>query len=245
MSAVVEQSQVRWGRTTISYAIRRSNRRATVAVTVAPSGAVVLTAPTDTPIERLDRIVHEKARWITGRLRLAEPAKLRPPAREFVSGETFLYLGRQYRLDVRRAGGPTSVTLERGRFRVQVHSAADELDRAVSIRTALVSWYREHAEARLPERVAWWAGRLKLAPPKVLVRDQAKRWGSCKDGTVRFNWRMVQAPMRLVDYVVAHELVHLQHDNHSRAFWSALGRVMPDYEIRREDLRQLGARLEW
>jgi hypothetical protein len=80
----------------------------------------------------------------------------------------------------------------------------------------------------------------------VLVRDQRKRWGSADSaGNVRFNWRVIQAPMRLVDYVVAHELVHLRHPEHNRDFWAVLGSVMSDYEERRERLRQLGRVMTW
>jgi predicted metal-dependent hydrolase len=83
-------------------------------------------------------------------------------------------------------------------------------------------------------------------PTDVLVRDQRKRWASCDDsGVLRFNWRVIQAPMRLVDYVVAHELVHLRHREHTAAFWARLGVVMPDYEARKEALRRLGPRLQW
>ncbi len=78
------------------------------------------------------------------------------------------------------------------------------------------------------------------------MKDQLKRWGSCDSrGRIRLNWRIIQAPMRLVDYVVVHELVHLLHKNHTKEYWALLGRVMPDYEKRREELRRIGPRLEW
>lgn len=90
------------------------------------------------------------------------------------------------------------------------------------------------------------AERLGLFPSSVLVREQRKRWGSADaKGNVRFNWRVVQAPMRLVDYVVAHGLVHLAYPDHTRDFWATLGRVMPDYEVRRETLRRMGRRMVW
>ena len=98
----------------------------------------------------------------------------------------------------------------------------------------------------LPERVDVWASKLGVTPRSVLVREPDKRWGSCDaKGNVRLNWRIVQAPMRLVDYVVAHELVHLVHADHGRAFWQELGRVMPDYEGRREMLRRVGMGGVW
>ena len=82
--------------------------------------------------------------------------------------------------------------------------------------------------------------------PPVVVSDQQKRWGSCdRNGTIRLNWRIIQAPMRLVDYVVVHELVHLRHRGHDREYWQALGRVMPDYERRRDDLMQRGRSRSW
>ena len=82
--------------------------------------------------------------------------------------------------------------------------------------------------------------------PPVIVSDQQKRWGSCdRNGTIRLNWRTIQAPMRLVDYVVIHELVYRLHRGHDREYWQALGRVMADNERRREDLMQRGISLTW
>ena len=89
-------------------------------------------------------------------------------------------------------------------------------------------------------------GRLGVPMPRVIVSDQQKRWGSCdQNGTIRLNWRIIQAPMRLVDYVVVHELVHQRHRGHSRDYWQEVGRIMPDYERRREDLRRCGVGLAW
>lgn len=106
-------------------------------------------------------------------------------------------------------------------------------------------WYRRLAAARLPEDAARWARRLGVEPPRVIVSEQEKRWGTCSKGVVRLNWRIVQAPKSLIDYVVAHEVTHLLHEDHSRAFWAALGRVMPDYEVRKGRLREMGPGLVW
>lgn len=247
----VERSAVRFGGTEIAYRIRRSARRKTVAVSVAPDEGVVLCAPVEVPVSRLDRVVHDKARWIVDRMRrVAEVEDERAPVKEMVSGETFSYLGRHYRLKVEpvRAGADTAegarptVRLEGGWLRVRVAGEA----RAEAVRAGLEAWYRTRAQARIPERVALWSERAELAPGAVLIRAQARRWGSCDAaGNLRFNWRVMQAPMRLVDYVVAHEVVHLEHAEHTSAFWAALGALMPDYEARRERLRQMGPRLIW
>jgi predicted metal-dependent hydrolase len=243
-----EKSEIQFGRTTIGYAIRRSARRRTVSITVDPREEVVLLAPVGIPVDRLDRVVHRKARWIVGKLRRGFSLPIPLPPREFVAGETFRYLGRQYRLRVAsEASGRASVSLRGGWLRVGVpRGGLEGPERAEAVQQALVGWYRLHAAERLPERVAVWSRKLGIPIPTVLIREQTKRWASCDPkGVLRFNWRIIQASMRLVDYVVAHEIVHLSHREHTRSFWSVLGKAMPDYEHRRAALRLLGNALNW
>lgn len=253
MSVAGEASEIRFGATRIRYSIRRSDRRRTVSIAVEGRGEVLVTAPSGVSVERLDRVVLAKGPWVVEKLRRRSDAPPPLPAREYLSGETFLYLGRQVRLRVEaakrsaRAGeAGAAVALRGGHLVVGVAEGLTGPARAAAVRKALVSWYRAHAGERLPERAALWAAQLGLPAPAVLVRAQQKRWGSCDArGVVRFNWRVIQAPMPLVDYVVAHELVHLRHADHTREFWATLGRAMPDYEARREALRAMGGRLEW
>ena len=242
-----EKSEVQFGRTTIGYAIRRSARRRTVSITVDPREEVVLLAPVGIPVDRLDRVVHRKARWIVGKLRRGASLPTALPRREFISGETFRYLGRQYRLRVvSEASGRPSVSLRGGWLRVGVPRGLEGAERAAAVQQALVGWYRLHAAERLPERVTVWSEKLSITVPSVLIREQTKRWASCDPkGVLRFNWRIIQASMRLVDYVVAHEIVHLSYREHTGDFWSALGKAMPDYEHRRATLRGLGQALNW
>jgi predicted metal-dependent hydrolase len=239
-SQKMERSEVHFGRTCVSYAVRRSARRATVAIAVEPTGEVVVTAPEAVAIERLDRLVQKKARWIVERLRRMSGAGA--PLREFVSGETFYYLGRQHRLRV--CEGEPGVRLVRGWLEVTLDEPKSE--RAKRVHAALVTWYRVQAERRLPDRVEYWAKRVGVEVPEVRVREQQKRWASCDTrGTLRFNWRVIQAAMTAIDYIVVHELVHLRHREHSAAYWRHVGRVMPDYEVRREQLRRWGRAAVW
>lgn len=240
----MERSEVQYGKTSIPYDIKRSGRRKTVALTVEPAGKLIVTAPEGVATPRLDRVVHSKARWVVTRLRQTQKLSA-PQAKEFVSGETFLYLGRQYRLQVVHGGEPGHVALERGLLCVCVKASANSQERADQARSALVRWYINHAQVRMEARVQWWCSKMEIAVPRVLIREQEKRWGSCSPGVLRFNWRIVQAPMSLVDYVVAHEVVHLLHDDHGKAFWSRLGRVMPDHELRLQRLATLGRSLQW
>jgi predicted metal-dependent hydrolase len=240
-----ERAGIRWGTTEIPYLIRRSARRGTVSVAVEPSGQVVLTAPAAATVERLDRVVRQKARWIVEHVRRGG-GLTRPAPREFVSGETALYLGRNYRLRVVESATRGPGRLERGWLVVTVERGLAFGERAAAVRASLIAWYRAHAEAQLCARTEQWTGRLHVRPQGVLLRDPERRWGSCDPaGKLRFSWRIVQAAPRLVDYVVAHELNHLRHRHHTFAFWTALGRVMPDYEVRRADLKRTGATFLW
>jgi len=242
-----ERSQVRYGTTVIPFAIERGRRVKTVSIAVDRYG-VLVRAPAETALDRLDEIVRGKARWITERLRRFRELSPSPSAREFVSGETFLYFGRQARLVVIPAEKPFTqrARLTSGKLTVPVAANLGSRERAAAVRKQLVAWYRGKAAERLPERVEPWRARLGLAPAEILIRSQEKRWASCDgQGILRFNWRIIQAPVSLIDYVVAHELVHLLHRHHTPDFWAALGRLLPDYEERRDALRRIGERLVW
>lgn len=239
----LEMSVVSWGNTQLPYTIRRSTRRRkTVTVSVDSRGDVLLAAPTNFPTADLDAMVRRKAVWIEKQIRRARSQHPPTGQREFVSGESVLYLGRHYRLRV----GPHShgSAKLRGRW-LEVPAGADE-SHPDQVRATLIAWFRLRAEARFPERVDAWRAKVGVPMPSVLVANQRRRWGSCDSrGTIRLNWRIVQAPMRLVDYVVVHELVHLRHHGHGRDYWQAVGRAMPDYERRHKELRELGNRLIW
>jgi predicted metal-dependent hydrolase len=216
-----------------------------VSVAVEPSGQVVLTAPAATTVERLDRVVRQKARWIVERARRGGRLP-RPAARELVSGETVLYLGRSYRLRVVEAPRGAPARLERQWLVVTVERSPGSSELAEGVRRRLVAWYRLQAELQLQQRAKRWAELLHVHPREVLIRDPRARWGSCDpSGTLRFSWRIVQASPALVDYVVAHELVHLVHRGHTPRFWAALGRILPDYELLRSRLRDIGPSLVW
>lgn len=126
--------------------------------------------------------------------------------------------------------------MRRGWLEVPLPAGLDGDHHAAYVRPALLDWYRCRAADRLRPLSATWAERIGVRLGRVLVRDQAKRWGSCDHaGTLRLNWRIVQAPLRLIEYVVAHEFTHVLHGDHGRAFWSALVEIAsaPSFRTRR------------
>ena len=232
---------IQFGMTTIRYIVSFSPRRKRAAIAVYPDTTVVVTVPTGTTDDSVRDLVKKKAPWILEQIGDFEHLAMFDASKKYVSGETFLYLGRQYRLKITAGGEKPSVKLVGGYFEVMVpenmHPEAD------LIRRILCIWYKDHAMQIVREVVRIYAQRLHLDSPKVTIRRQLKRWGSCtKGGTLNINLLIIMAPMMLVEYVVAHELCHLRYKGHSSEFWDLLRLTMPDYEIRKERLRKEGWR---
>jgi predicted metal-dependent hydrolase len=245
MGAATERSEIQFGLTRIPFLIRRSSRRETVALTI-DSGKLVVTAPAGTTIDKLNAVVRHKGPWVVERIKRVREAAAPPvSAREFVTGETVLYLGRQYRLRV--VDGDRGPRIKAGWYEVPVPSELSEHERQREVRRRLLGSIKQHADLYLPDRLTEVCRRLRVAgKPSMIVREQRKRWGSCDvSGTLRINWRIVQAPIALIDYVLVHELAHIEHRGHDRAFWAAVEQWLPDYEDRRRRLRELGPLLEW
>ena len=157
--------------------------------------------------------------WIRRKLREQSQA-VTPRPKEYVSGESFTYLGRNYRLKVLR-GTDREVKLKGGYLEVGLPRKSKDGD----IRNALIEWYEEHALERLTEKTNRYAGIMGLSPNSISVRDYKSRWGSCSSkGEISYNWRVIIAPHHIVDYVVVHELCHLKHPNHSPAYWKSVKR---------------------
>lgn len=241
---MIERSEIQFGLTRIPFVIRRSTKRGTVALTI-DDGKLVVTSPAETTIDKLNAVVRNKGPWVIQRIRGASQLPARPSEREFITGETVLYLGRQYRLKVVECDDDHP-RIKAGWYAVPVAPGLHGQQQRREVRRVLSSSLKEHADLYLPDRLAELCRRLRIGKPSIIVREQRKRWGSCDAiGTLRINWRIVQAPIPLIEYVLVHELAHIEHRGHGRAFWDAVGRWLPDYEERRRRLRDLGPSLEW
>lgn len=238
-----ERGRVGFGGTVIEYTIVRSRRRKkTVAITLDPDRGVVIAAPVSTSPDRVRELVEKRAGWI---LRRGSSEILESRRKAFVSGESLPYLGREARLFVEHADVRwPRLLFDHWNFYVTAPARLEGEERRAAIERALTTWYRRRAAERLTERTARWAELAGRAPTAIYIRDQRRRWASCSaDGTLRFNWRIIMAPPPLMDYVVVHELAHLRVRNHSADFWAVVARLLPDYELRRSQLKALGPSL--
>jgi len=222
-----------YGRETISYEVRSLSSRRTLGIEVHPDGRVLVRAPVGCPEALIAERVQKRAAWISRQL--AEFGRYRPrtPPRHYVSGESHLYLGRQYRLKL-FAGDETGVKLARGRLLVSL-PGKHQPDR---VKALLHRWYLERARAVFAEVLDASVGLFRgVRHPRVSVRAMQTRWGSLsRGGTMTLNVDLVRAPRPCVEYVVTHELCHLTHRNHDAQFFRLLGRVMPDWERRKRRL---------
>jgi len=232
-----------WGGNTIHFSVVRSRRRKkTMAISVEPAGTVLVKVPFRLRRSRILEAVESRAEWILEKQKIAGHRV--PPEKKFVSGDLFLYLGRSCRLKILNSAGygKEPVRLSGGRLEVArpVEGGSKSAARE-EIRDALVQWYTAQAGKKIPERVSLYARKMGLPEPEVLIRAQRTRWGSCDSkGRLRFNWRLIMAPLGIVDYVVVHELCHIKHKNHAASFWGHLKRTLPDCETRKERLRKEG-----
>ena len=192
--------------------------------------------------QRVAEILKQKRPWI--RSKVAELQRV-PPHRtkELVSGETFPYLGRNYRLKVQE-GNQVGVCLSGGYLRATIRPTEHNESQELRIQQYLQNWYRSRALERLQDKTHRYAQQIGVSPAGISVRNFKSRWGSCdKKGDVVFNWNIIKAPHSIVDYVVIHELCHLIHPNHSKVFWELVGRHDASYPEHRQWLRKTGAGL--
>jgi predicted metal-dependent hydrolase len=199
---------------------------------------VKVTVPSNLSDQRIKTLIQQKTVWIKQKLQLQrESSPVKP--KEYVSGETFQYLGKNYRL--KRLSGPSEGVKMKSGYLVITASEGASND---SVRASLEGWYKRLALSKLTEKTHRYAAFIGLEVGQVTVRDFKARWGSCYlSGDIAYNWRIIMAPQKVIDYVVVHELCHLLEHNHSSKYWKHVEAVARDYKECREWLKLYGSSL--
>ncbi|NVM23589.1 MAG: M48 family metallopeptidase [Desulfobacterales bacterium] len=225
---------VQYGDTTINYNLTYAQRK-TLAITVHPDLCVTVKAPEGTDLADIEAKVCKRAAWILQQQRDLERYLPHLPPRQYVSGETHRYLGRQYRLKVIEDGAE-SVKHSRNYIYAHVQDRAD----TERIKHLLDDWYHAHAKHVFAERLAACHPKVEhlgIAYPDLIIRVMKSRWGSSSPlGKITLNIKLIQVPKAYIDYVIFHELCHLKEPNHSQRYYELLDRVLPDWRERRERL---------
>lgn len=223
--AEVTHDQIVYGASVIAYEIEYCPRK-TLGIVVQPDGSVLLKAPMDASQEQLQKRVRRRAAWILRQQRYFADFGEPMPERKYISGESHLYLGRQYML---------RVVIDKHNH-VEYHQNILEVHcrKQSNASKVLQQWYLERAEIKLREYATPLVERFKahgIKPKEITLRQMDKRWGYCtSDGNITLNPDIIRAPRACIEYVITHELCHLIHRNHTKAFYALLCQEMPLWE---------------
>ena len=211
----------------------RTKRKRSALIGLSGDG-IKVTVPASLSESRIRDLVTKRTPWINRKLQEQSERPVTVP-REFVSGETVAYLGKNYRLKVRR-GESSSIKMRAGYIEVVVPE--NDADARSSIRALITKWYKSHAATRLKDKTQRYSQIIGVSPNSISIKDYKSMWGSCSTkGDVSFNWRIILAPHSVVDYVVVHELCHMIEHNHSPKFWKEVERYIPEWRLQRDWLK--------
>jgi predicted metal-dependent hydrolase len=217
----------------IAYSLTRSDRK-TTSIYIERDGSISVLAPEPFDRVKIESILENKRSWIYRNLAEWEDLNRTRVQREYVNGESFLYLGRNYRLNL-VANQDVPLKLTNGQFclRKQAVPEAQELFKA---------FYKEKLKIKLVERTDSFAKLLGIEPAAIKIMELKNRWGSCSaKGAINFHWKCAMLPLSVLDYVIVHELAHIKYANHSPKFWRTIEKVMPGYETQKNWLKFNGA----
>lgn len=215
---------ITFGSKLINYQIKFADRKS-LGITVTPEMEVLVKAPTDSSVEKIKDKIRKKAPWIIKQQSFFLSFQPKTPQRKYISGETHLYLGRQYRLQI-SIDNEESVKLK-GKF---IEVTASDKSRAKDL---LNDWYLQHARTKLHEIAAPLIDEFKkhkVEPSSIVLRDMPTRWGSCTPkGKIILNPELIKAPKGCIEYVIIHELCHLIHHDHTQKFIDLQTKEMKDW----------------
>ncbi|QLG89611.1 M48 family metallopeptidase [Chitinibacter bivalviorum] len=215
----------------IPYQVQRSARRRSIGLKIDTTGLTII-LPQRAPLAEAERVIRLKLAWIQAKLAEREARVIADPAPKLAWGEAVWWLGEQRNLQPALRGKLTDDVL----FLCAANDAR--------IPDALARFYQRSAKPYFAERIAVWSARMNLYPTQTALSSARTRWGSCTSkGVVRLNWRLMQAPASVIDYVIIHELAHLAEMNHSARFWAIVAQVCPNWKAERAWLKHYGNQL--
>ena len=225
------------GNTAKPYQIRRSKRAKNILLHVDVQGRIEVVLPWRADAKTAEKFVKKKKAWIDKMLQKHQKFASLLPKRKFETGEKFPCFGQTYTL---------KITTDKRRTRTSIHIQKNTLHIATpkksAVKPALVRWCRTKAKAYFTEHANRYAKNLRTKINSIRIGDTKSQWGSCSHGkkALSFNWRLALAPKEVCWYVIAHEVAHLRHPNHSPAFWKPVEAIEPNYEARKLWLRKYG-----
>lgn len=227
------------GEATIPYTLKVSARRRTLGLRIDHRGLTVH-VPKRFPKHSLEQFLRDKSDWIRRKLKEWENRSTETETLAWENGTSLQYLGNAITLKLSADSKSRTVILDGAQLCVALPHPED----TVAIRRKVVQWYAKQARTDFERRIALLAARLGVNTPPLFLSNASTRWGSCNSrGDIRLNWRLIQAPPHIINYVVAHELAHLKEMNHSAKFWAWVETLYPEYLVARQELKALSQQL--
>ncbi|NMC12775.1 MAG: M48 family metallopeptidase [Chloroflexi bacterium] len=211
-------------------------KRKSIALIIQRDGRLIVRAPLHTSDKSIRSFVEKNTAWIKAKQAQVKTAYPQVAPKKYIDGEKFWYLGRQYPLQIVDRLNPPVKFFDRF-----------FIDRSAVCKAQwhLTQWYKKQARRVISERVKIFAAKNGFAYRQVKITSAQTRWGSCSSkGSLCFSWRLIMAPLPVIDYVVIHELVHLKEKNHGKSFWEKVNTLMPDYKQKIAWLKKNGPLLQ-
>lgn len=223
--------QIQIDNTTINYVLTKSDRARNIRLSIHREKGLRITVPRTYRIEEVESFIRQKQRWITKHLQRTLQIN-EYVRRELDEDESIEFLGKNYPIRIiTGARRGISCSMKEDYFEFHISFMIQPDDRQKYIRAVLKKWMRTQAKHIIPFRVSMVNERIGFRFQRISIKDQRTRWGSCsKKGNLNFNYRLLMAPMEIIDYIIVHELVHLKEQNHSHRFWSIVKQFCPQYE---------------
>ncbi len=209
------------------------SRRKTIALQVSHDARLIVRVPFSTSEKLIRKIIYEKRSWILKKQEEAKEKYKKVYSKEFVNGEGFLFLGNSYKLYV----------VDNVEFSLIFNNENFFLSRKLlnKAKEIFIKWYKKQAYKKISERIAIYSKISGINYNKLKITNARKRWGSCSsNGNLNFTWRLIMAPLQVIDYVIVHELVHIKERNHSKNFWNKVRIILPYYETQKKWLKKNG-----
>ncbi|MDA7830045.1 M48 family metallopeptidase [Gammaproteobacteria bacterium] len=197
-------------------------------------GKVKIRVPKSLSDKRINDLIKKRTPWI--QIKLEEYSK-RPTVvqKKYIDGEAYAYLGKKFSLKHIEGESP-SIKLKSGQFLVSIPK--NKLHKNIKTEDLILNWYRSHAQKYLQDRTDEFSKVIGVSPSSVSIKNYKSRWGSCAiNGNIDYNWKIIQAPKNVIDYVVVHELCHLIEHNHSPKYWGNVERIMPNWRDSKDWLK--------
>jgi predicted metal-dependent hydrolase len=224
----------------ISFQLEYRKRR-TIEIRIQPPDTIRVLAPAGLAKGIIINEVKKKAEWICKKLEEYQGLHYVQLKKSYVDGETLLYLGKPYYLKIIDADNKIPrVTRIDNILYVYASSREEE-----KLKKAIEKWYRQEMVKILGERIQLYQQYFKVMPSGIVVKEQKQRWGSCTSKRkLLFNWKLIMAPIKVIDYVVVHEMCHMVHMNHSKDFWNLVEDIVSDYKEHKKWLKLNGILLD-